>query len=244
MPFISHLEELKSVIIKIIIALAVGFVLCYLAKERLFDILAEPLKAQLPQGSFIIFTNLPEAFFTYVKVSFFASILLTSPFTLYQIWTFLEPGLYSSEKRLVVPFVIFSTIFFAGGVFFAFSIVFPFGFQFFMTFTTDSIRPMLSMREFFSFSLKLLLAFGLIFELPVFMFFLAKVGLVKAAMLRTKRKYAIVLIFIAAAILTPPDVFTQLLMAGPLLALYEISVLVVAWAESKASVDDEDKAAS
>ena len=137
------------------------------------------------------------------------------------------------------PFVFFSTIFFVGGSLFAYFVVFPFGFKFFLAFGTEFIRPMLSIKEFLSFSFKLLLAFGIIFELPIMMFFLSRVGLVNSRTLITKRKYAILLVFVIAALFTPPDVVTQVLMALPLMLLYEASVWVVKLGEKKAALDEE-----
>lgn len=238
-PFSEHLDELRKRLIRVFIALGIGFIACYLFKEKLYQFLTIPLNAVLPDDSSMIFTSLPEAFFTYLKVAFFASIIFTSPFTLYQIWKFISPGLYTSEKKYVAPFVIFSTLFFVGGSSFAYYLVFPLGFKFFIAFGTDSIKPMLSMKEYLSFSFKLLLAFGIIFELPVFMFFLGKIGLVNSKTLIAKRKYAILLVFITAALFTPPDVVTQVMMAVPLVLLYEISIWIVKMGEKKTDVTEE-----
>jgi sec-independent protein translocase protein TatC len=239
MPFTSHLEELRSRLIRIFAAIGILFIVCYFFKEKLFEVLTIPLVVSMPDNSTMIFTSLPEAFFTYLKVSFFAAIFLASPYILYQIWNFISPGLYDSEKKYVIPFVFFSTIFFVGGSLFAYFVVFPFGFKFFLAFGTDLIRPMLSIREYLSFSFRLLLAFGIIFELPILMFFLSRVGLVNSRTLITKRKYAILLVFIIAALFTPPDVVTQVLMALPLMLLYEASVWVVKMGEKKAASEEE-----
>jgi len=239
MPFTSHLEELRSRLIRIFIAVGILFVVCYFFKEKLFEVLTIPLVVSMPDNSTMIFTSLPEAFFTYLKVSFFAAIFLSSPYILYQIWKFISPGLYESAKKYVFPFVFFSTIFFVGGSLFAYFVVFPFGFKFFLAFGTEFIRPMLSIKEFLSFSFKLLLAFGIIFELPILMFFLSRVGLVNSRTLITKRKYAILLVFVIAALFTPPDVVTQVLMALPLMLLYEASVWVVKLGEKKAALEEE-----
>jgi len=241
MPFTLHLEELKKRLIRVLIAVGVGFGVCYLFKEKLFWALTLPLAAVLPDNSSMIFTSLPEAFFTYLKVSFLGALFLVSPYILYQIWKFVSPGLFESEKKHVAPFVIFSTIFFLGGSLFAYYIVFPFGFKFFVGFGNDFIRPMLSLREYLSFSMKLLIAFGIIFELPIFMFFLGRIGVVSSEVLRKKRKYAILLVFITAAIFTPPDVVTQGLMALPLMLLYEISVWVVRAGEKKRAPEEESE---
>lgn len=243
MPLTDHLEELRTRFIRILIALGVGFVFCFLFKERIFDFIVYPLKGVMPEGSSMIFTSLPEAFFTYLKVSLFAAIFLTSPYTLYQIWKFISPGLYASERKYVMPFVLLSTVFFVGGSLFAYFFVFPLGFAFFLAFATDFISPMLSMRDYLGFSMKLLLAFGIMFELPIFMFFSAKIGLVNYDVLKKKRKYAILLIFIIAAVLTPPDVVTQCMMAVPLILLYELSLWIVKIAEGKkkSSVESRGK---
>ncbi len=241
MPFMLHLEELKTRLTRVLIAIGAGFVVCYLFKEKLFWALTLPLAAVLPDNSSMIFTGLPEAFFTYLKVAFFASIFLVSPYILYQIWKFVSPGLYASEKKPVVPFVTFSTIFFLGGALFAYYIVFPFGFKFFVGFGNDFIRPMLSLKEYLSFSMKLLIAFGVIFELPIFMFFLARIGMINSRTLRKKRKYAILLVFVVAALFTPPDVVTQGLMALPLMLLYEISIWVVKAGEKKRAPKEGDE---
>ncbi|HOO91127.1 MAG TPA: twin-arginine translocase subunit TatC [Syntrophales bacterium] len=241
MPFTQHLEELRTRLMRVLIAVGIGFVICYLFREQLFWVLTLPLVAVLPDNSSMIFTSLPEAFFTYLKVSFFASIFLVSPFILYQLWKFVSPGLFPTEKKQAAPFVIFSTIFFIGGSLFAYYIVFPFGFKFFVGFGNEYIRPMLTLKEYLSFSMKLLIAFGVIFELPIFMFFLARIGLVNATTLTKKRKYAILLVFVVAALFTPPDVVTQVLMALPLMLLYEISVWVVKMGEkNRVSTDGDD----
>lgn len=233
MPFTSHLEEMRSRLLRVIIVVGILFVICYFFKKNLFEILTIPLAVAMPESGTMIFTSLPEAFFTYLKVAFFGAIFLASPYILYQIWKFVSPGLFESEKKYVFPFMFFSVTFFLGGSAFAYYVVFPFGFKFFLAFGTDFIKPMLSIREYLSFSFKLLLAFGIIFELPVFMFFLSRIGLINSRTLTAKRKYAILVIFITAALFTPPDVVTQVMMALPLILLYEISVWVVKLGEKK-----------
>lgn len=227
MPLTAHLEELRTRLIKSLIAVGVCFAISYGFKEKLFWAVSRPLIDVMPPGSFMIFTGLPEAFFTYLKISFFAGLFLASPVVLYQIWKFISPGLYPAEKKYVVPFVITSTLLFISGVCFAYFIVLPPAFRFFVDFSTDFFRPMFTLKEYLSLTLKLLLAFGIVFEIPVFLFFMTKVGLVDSRTLARKRKYAILIIFIAAALLTPtPDAFTQILMALPMMALYEVGILV------------------
>jgi len=238
-PFMSHLEELRKRLVACAIAVGVGFVAAYFFKERLFELLVMPLKRVLPEGDKLIFTNLPEMFFTYLKVAFVAGLLAAMPFIFYEIWMFVAPGLYQKEKKFLIPFVASSSILFVGGALFGYFVVFPFGFKFFMSFANDYIKPLPSVKQYFAFSTKLLLAFGLVFELPVATFFLAKMGLVTSDFLKKQRKFAILLIFVGAAILTPPDVITQIMMAGPLLVLYEISIWVAKLAGKKKSEEEE-----
>ena len=161
-----------------------------------------------------------------MKVAFVAGVFVACPFLFYQIWAFIAPGLYEEEKKYIIPLALSSALFFIlGGVFCYFG-VFPFAFEFFMSYSTDNIVAMLSIDEYLSFALKMVLAFGLIFEMPLFSFFLARMGLITAQKMREVRKYAILAIFVVAAILTPPDVFSQLMMAGPMIVLYEVSIWV------------------
>jgi len=224
-PFTAHLEELRKRLITCFIAVGVGFAASYGFKEKLFQILTQPLISVMKQGETLIYTGLPEAFFTFLKVSFLTGLMLASPVIIYQFWMFIAPGLYDREKKLLVPIVFLSSIFFVGGALFGYFIVFPYGFDFFLGFATETIRPMPSMKEYLSFSAKLLLAFGLVFELPLVITFLAKLGIVGVPFLKKNRKYALLLFFVGAAILTPPDVVTQVMMALPLMVLYEISII-------------------
>ena len=226
MPFLSHLEELRKRLVHAAIAIGLCFVVAYIFSEKLFQWLVEPLKAVMPEGERLIFTNLPEMFLTYIKVAFVAGVLAASPIIFYEMWRFIAPGLYQHEKKYVLPFVACSTVLFVGGSLFGYFIVFPFGFEFFMAFANDYVKALPSVKQYFSFSIKLLFAFGAVFELPVIIFFLTKIGVVTPGLLKKKRKYAILLTFALAAILTPPDVITQLMMAGPLIVLYEIGILV------------------
>ena len=239
-PFMSHLEELRKRLVVCAISVGVGFVAAYFFAEYLFQILTLPLKQNMAEDQQLIFTNLPEMFFAYLKTALVAGILASAPILFYQLYMFVAPGLYRSERRLVVPFVMASTILFVGGALFGYFIVFPFGFRFFLGFANESIQALPSVKEYFSFAVKLLFAFGLVFELPVVAFFLGKLGIVTPELMRTKRKYAILLTFAMGAILTPPDVVTQCMMAGPLIVLYEISILVVRMAgKKKESKGDE-----
>lgn len=225
LPFTAHLQELRSRLIKCFIAVGIGFVLSYGFKEKLFDILTAPLISVMGTGDTLIYTNLPEAFFTFLKAAFLSGILLSSPIIIYQFWMFIAPGLYHKERRLLLPIIFLSSLFFIGGALFGYYIVFPWGFKFFLGFASETIKPLPSMKEYLSFSSKMLIAFGLVFELPLVLTFLAKLGIVSVAFLKKQRKYALLLFFTGAAILTPPDVVTQIMMALPLMVLYEISII-------------------
>lgn len=226
MQLTDHLEELRRRLIIVLVALALATVASYAFAEKLFALLMRPLLQVMPAENGLIYTGLTETFFTYLKISLLAGFFVSAPVLIYQTWRFAAPGLYAHEKKYVMPFVFFASLFFIGGALFGYFVVFPFGFKFFIDFTTDSIRAMPTVREYFSFSVKLLFAFGVVFELPVVSAFLAMFGLVKAATLSSKRKYAVLGAFVIAAILTPPDVVSQLMMAGPIIILYEISIVV------------------
>ncbi len=233
MSILGHLNELRRRLFRIVIIVVLGFVAFYGVSEPLYAFLSAPLQACMPEGSKLIYTSPQGAFFTYMKVALVASLFGTSPFSFYQLWAFIAPGLYREEKRAVLPLAFFSSIFFLAGAAFCFFLVFPIAFQFFMGFATDTIVPMISVEEYLSFALKLLLAFGLVFEMPLFAYFLSRFGILTPDFMRRSRRYAILVIFIVAAILTPPDVFSQCLMAIPMLLLYEVSIYVSAMAYRK-----------
>jgi len=244
-PFTAHLEELRDRMIKAFVAIGLGFVVAYFFKERLFEILMQPLRKVMDVGDKLIFTGLPEAFFTYLKVSLLAGIMLATPVILYQFWMFVAPGLYSREKKVLLPIVFLSSLFFLGGALFGYFIVFPYGFEFFLSFANETIQALPSMKEYLSFSAKLLIAFGLAFELPLVLTFMAKLGIVSVPFLKKNRKYAILIFFAGAAMLTPPDVVTQVMMAFPLMLLYELSIVgarVFGKKPSEELDDDEDEA--
>ncbi len=233
MTLMEHLEELRQRLTRAAIAVGVGFLAAYGFKEQLYGYLTIPLKAAMPPGAKLIYTAPAEAFFTYLKVAFLAGIVAASPVIFYQLWRFISPGLYAHERRNIWPFVIFSSSLFITGTVFCYTIVFPYAFQFFMSFATDDITPMLKLNEYLSFTSMLLFAFGVVFEMPLILIFLGRLGIVTAQGLRKQRKYAILIMFVGAAIFTPPDVVSQILMAIPLMILYEISVFMVALAQKK-----------
>ncbi len=224
--FIEHLEDLRKRLIISLIAIGIGFIVCYLFSREIFQFLMMPLEKALPRGATMIFTTPAEAFFTYMKVGLLAGVFAASPVVLYQIWLFVAPALYSHEKRYVIPFVFSSTLLFVGGAAFGYFVVFPTFAKFFMHFATEFIQPAPRLKESLAFCSMILLTFGLTFELPIFILFLSKLGVIDSRMLARNRKYVIVGIFIVAAILTPPDPLSQVMMAIPMVALYEISIWV------------------
>ena len=241
-PFTEHLEELRKRLITCFIAVGAGFVITYGFKEKLFYFLTRPLVSVMKEGENLIFTGLPEAFFTYLKVSLLAGIMLATPVILYQFWMFVAPGLYQKERRILLPIVFLSSVFFVGGALFGYFVVFPFGFEFFLSFATDTIKPMPSMKEYLGFAAKLLFAFGIVFELPLVITFMARLGIVSVDFLKKNRKYAILIFFAGAAIITPPDVVTQVMMALPLMVLYEISIMGARVFGKKKTDDNETSA--
>ncbi|MBA4367059.1 MAG: twin-arginine translocase subunit TatC [Desulfobacterium sp.] len=225
LPFTAHLEELRTRLIRCFIAIGVGFAISYGFKEKLFEILMSPLVTVMKGETKMIFTGLAEAFFTYMKVAFLSGLLLASPVIFFEFWMFVSPGLYKKERKVLIPIMVLSTAFFLGGALFGYFIVFPYGFEFFLGFANENILALPSMEEYLSFVSKMLIAFGLVFELPLVLTFMARLGIVSVDFLKTNRKYAILVIFIVAAILTPPDVISQVMMAVPLMFLYEIGII-------------------
>jgi sec-independent protein translocase protein TatC len=226
LPLTAHLQELRKRLILSFVAIGIGFGACYALSRPLFDILAAPLMQVMPVGGSLIFTSVAEAFFTYMKVGFIGGLILASPFVLYQIWAFVAPGLYRHEKKYVIPFILLGSFFFALGICFAYYVALPAGYRFLLSYATDFIKPLPSIKEYLSFSIKFLLAFGLVFEFPVVLLILARIGIIDAKAMAKRRRYAILLIFVFAAVVTPPDLISQVLMALPLIALYELSILL------------------
>jgi sec-independent protein translocase protein TatC len=249
MPLTAHLEELRWRLIKALLAIAVGFAASYGFADALFELLTRPLLALNAaaggdaQSVRLIGTGIGEAFFTKLKVSLIAGVFLASPIILYQLWRFVAPGLFPQERRYARPFVLFGTLFFVVGAWFCYAMVLPVGYRFFIEqYATIGINPEIRISEYLSFTARMLLAFGVTFELPVFTFFFARIGLVTHQMMLGYARYAVLLIFIVAAVLTPgPDVASQLLMAGPLLLLYVISI-GVAYAFGRRQAAESDSA--
>lgn len=228
LPVTKHLEELRKRLMIAGGAWIVCFFACYSFAERLFRFIAAPVRAALPEGSSMVFINATEPFFTYLKIAALAGLLLALPIVFWQIWSFISPGLYNHEKKYIFPFVIASTLCFGAGTYFGFFFVFPTIFTFLITFGTGTgdIDAMLSMGAYLSFSSKLLLAFGLVFELPIVIFFLSRMGVIDHKWLSKNRKFALLIGFVIGAALTPPDVFSQTALALPFVILYEVGIIV------------------
>ncbi|HKK99236.1 MAG TPA: twin-arginine translocase subunit TatC [Desulfotignum sp.] len=243
-PFTEHLGELRDRLVRSFIAVGIGFAGAYFFKEKLFQILTAPLVTAMEASgnAQMIFTGLPEAFFTYLKVSLLTGIVVATPVLFYEFWMFVSPGLYRNEKKYLLPVVVLSVFFFVLGSSFGYFIVFPYGFQFFLGFANETIQAMPSMKEYLSFASKMLLAFGLVFELPLVITFMARMGLVTIPFLKKNRKYALLLFFVGSALITPPDVITQVMMALPLMVLYEISILGARIFGRKKPLDEETAA--
>ena len=240
--FIEHLTELRSRIIKSIIYLFLFFIVCYFFAENIYAFLIEPyanaVKNDL-QNRRLIFTALHETFITYLKVAFFTAFFISSPIILIQIWKFIAPGLYKDEKKALLPYLIATpTLFLLGGML-VYYLVMPLAIKFFLTFESSGeisnlpIQLEAKVNEYLSLNMRLNFAFGISFQLPVFLSLLARAGFVDSEYLRTRRKYVIVIIFAVAAILTPPDPITQIGLGIPLLILYELSILSVKLIEKK-----------
>jgi sec-independent protein translocase protein TatC len=223
-----HIAELRSRLIKIVAVFFILFILSFLFWKDIFAILAKPATDVLhtSSNSEMIFTNLVEPFMTAVRVSLYTAFFASLPVILYQFWKFIAPGLYDNEKKLVLPFVVFGTIMFYLGAAFAYFVVFPIGFKVLINFGGKNFVAMLKISEYVSVALKIMIGFGIAFELPVLSYFLAKLELITDKTLKDFFRYAVVIIFIVAAVLTPPDLFSQLAMATPLLILYGLSIWI------------------
>ncbi len=226
MTILEHIEELRIRLLWIIGGIFVGLALTISHSEQIINLAIEPLKQALPPGSKIIFTGVTEAFWVRLEAALVAAIIITIPFTFYQIWLFVAPGLKENEKKFAIPFVLAFSFFFIAGAVFAYKVVLPLGFKFLLRYGGKELSAMPTIRQYMYLFLKMITAFGLVFELPVVSFILARLGIINGKDLLKRFDYALLLIFIVAAVLTPPDVFTQFLMATPLILLYLLSVLI------------------
>lgn len=231
MPFTDHLEELRRCVVKTFAAIFVAGVLAFFWADQLFRMLTFPLRESFTHME-PIGTGLAEGFLVKIKVAIFMGIVVSLPYTFYQLWRFIAPGLHTHERQVALPFVFFSTVFFLTGASFCFFVVFPFAFEFFEAeYLSIGVKPQIRIAEYLSFCLEMLLVFGVTFELPILAYFLARLDLLTHHFLVKHLRIAVVLIFIVAAILTPPDVATQVLLAIPLLILYGLCIAVVRYVE-------------
>lgn len=235
MPFLDHLEELRQRLLKCIFSIMIFSVISYFFSKQIMKILLLPY----PEAEKLIFLAPTEGFITYIKISVFVGIIFSLPVIFYQLWKFIAPGLYNKEKKYIPTIVFFSTFFFLTGALFCYFVIIPFGLKFLLGFSTDQLEPNIQIKEYLKFVTLLIMVFGIIFELPLLSYFLTKMGLLTPEFMKTKRRYGIVTIFILAAILTPPDIVTQIFLALPLILLYEVSIWV-----SRAVVSQERKKAN
>ncbi len=245
-----HLVELRKRLGLAVLSVFIGFIIAFVFHEIILEWITAPLNEALAEvahlskkaaDGMVTTHQVGGAFFVALKVSFFAGLLAALPFILYQLWLFIAPGLYNNEKKMVIPFVVGGSVMFFVGVMFAYYVVTPFGFQFLITFGSFLYTPLINIEDYVGFFTKIMMGFGIAFELPVFAYFLALLGLVTDKTLKDFFKYAVLIIFVLAALLTPPDVLTQLLMAAPLIVLYGVSIYIVR-AVNPHKEEDEDEA--
>ena len=233
MTFLEHLDDLRKRLFYSFLAIILTIIPAWFFHKQIYEILAFPVNQYLPEGELLAFTKLTEPFMVYIKVSFLAALFVISPFLFFQFWKFIAPGLYQKEKKYVIPFVLFTTVFFAAGGLFAYFVVFPFACRFFLGMGAD-FQPVIKMDEYLSLAIRVILGIALVFELPTLIFFLSRMGLITAKWMVKKFKYAVLAIFILAAIITPtPDPITQSIVAVPMLALYGLSILIAFISEKK-----------
>jgi len=235
-----HLAELRKRLANSVLAVFILFGISFMFYEPILEWMKQPLVDVMPQGTGMIATGVAEAFFTAIKVAFFSGIILALPVIFWQFWLFVAPGLYENEKKYVIPFVAAATLMFLMGASFAYYVVVPFGFEFLINFGNTIVTVTPRIGEYVGFFTKIMIGFGISFELPVITFFFAVLGLVDDESLKSFFKYAVVIIFVVASLLTPPDIITQLLMAGPMILLYGVSILI-ARAVNPAPKKDEDE---
>jgi sec-independent protein translocase protein TatC len=229
MSFLEHLDELRKRIVRSCLAVAFGVLATFYWIQEIFNYILAPTRRALPPGVKLIYTEPGEAFSLYITVALIAGVVVAAPFIMYQVWRFIAPGLYSNEKRLAIPFVLFTTIGFLAGAAFNHYIAFPFMMVFFASFNTPDLAFMPKLEDVFGLYSKMLIGMGIVFQMPAVVFFLAKMKLVTARFLIAQFKYAFLIIFVVAAVITPTgDMMTQTIFAAPMVGLYLLSILI-AW---------------
>lgn len=246
-PLLEHLIELRSRLLKCVVALLIGFGVCFFFSEQLFAILVHPLKEAFGNGGGrLVYTKLYEAFFVQVKIALFGSFFLSFPIIANQLWAFVAPGLYAQEKKALLPFIFATPVLFVAGASLAYFVVMPTAFHFFLEFQGNSsgisVEALPSADAYLGLVMQFVLAFGISFLLPVLLMLLNRAGLVSRAQLIGMRRYMVVVAFIAAAVLTPPDVVSQLMLAIPLILLYELSLLAIWFTDRKKARTAEGQA--
>jgi sec-independent protein translocase protein TatC len=226
MSFLEHLDELRKRILHAVVALFDGFLIAFAFVGELFDFVMRPMQEMLVEGQTLIYTNPPEAFILDIKLALIAGLVLASPVVMYQVWRFIAPGLYVNEKKWAIPFVVLSTVCFVTGAAFSHYVVFPFAWQFFGNYgaSRDIVSFMPRIEPTFSMYIRLVLAFGVVFEMPTVVMFLARMGLLTPKFMIKNFRFFVLIAVVLAAVITPPDVISQLAMTGPLIVLYIISI--------------------
>ena len=239
MSFLAHLDELRKRLVVSSAALFVGILIAFAFVSQIFDFMMLPLQKTLPAGGRLIYTEPTEAFYLYIKMAALAGVFIASPVILWQVWLFVAPGLYAHEKKFAIPFVVFSTLFFVAGGLFSHFVAFRYAWMFFGSFATETVEFLSRIAPVFSLYTWMLLAFGVIFQIPTLAFFLTRMGMITPKLLLKNLKYSVLVIFVVAAVLTPSgDPVNLFIMAGPMFALYVVSI-VIAWAFAKRDTGNE-----
>lgn len=231
----EHLAELRTCLINCILILLVATGLCYGFSEKIFDVVRSPIAPYLPGGG-LIYTGPLDKFIAHLKLSFVCGVLLSCPFWLYQVWTFLAPGLYAKERKYAVGFIVSGSSLFLTGGLFSYFVALPMAFQFLMGFGGDVDKPMISIDQYVGFFTQMCLMFGVAFELPLVIVFLGMLGIVSQSFLRKNRRFAVMTVAVVSAVITPPDLLSMVLMMAPMLLLFEIAVLIVGVFEKKRDI--------
>jgi sec-independent protein translocase protein TatC len=245
MTFLEHLEDLRKRLFYSFVAIFIVLVPAWFFSKQIFEVLAKPVSQFLPGGiKDMAYTGLTDPFMLYIKVAFLTAIFVTSPWIFLQLWYFVAPGLYQKEKKYVVPFVLFTTVFFLMGAAFGFLVMFPWACRFFLQMGSD-FNAVITVNQYFGFALKLLLGIALVFEMPTLVFFLSKIGLITSRWMVKNFKYAVLGVFVIAAVITPtPDMVTQSILAVPMLALYGLGILIAFFFGKESKTRREKKAAA